>query len=142
MTFREGGAYDYHTTFEQIKERLHHAVQLARDQGQNVNSTSVLNTSDLSRIDLEQLPAYEPPPEALNSQPTHQQGPPSPDHTIARDSGVSGVRPESSPKEEGEVFTPPNEPPPGYEEAYVQAVDIDLDQRLREEAERQRSESP
>ncbi len=142
MIFREGGAYDYHTTFEQIKERLHHAVQLARDQGRNLNSTSVINPSDLSGVDLEQLPAYEPPPDAPNGQATNQTCLPSPGSTITRDSGVSGVRPESSPKEESEVFTPPNEPPPGYEEAYVQAVGIDLDQRLREEAERQRSESP
>jgi hypothetical protein len=35
-------------------------------------------------------------------------------------------------------FTAPDDPPPGYEEAQAQAVGIDLDQRLREAAERQR----
>src|SRR6266487_775356 len=38
MTFREGGAFDYHTIFEQIKERLYNAVSLARESGRNVGS--------------------------------------------------------------------------------------------------------
>ena len=139
MIFREGGAFDYHTIFEQIKERLHHAISIARDEGRNIGSAGVLGGADLASVHLEQLPAYEPPPQASSAEPTEERDPASPIHPAGRDSGVAGLR--GKPKPEEEVSTPPaeppNEPPPGYEEAQAQAVGIDLDQRLREEAERQ-----
>jgi len=128
FTFREGGAFDFHSTFEQIKERLYQAYTVARESGQR-------NVVD---VDLEQLPAYEPAPRQVESE-----GPtilsPIPTRPQVRDSGVDGPRSstETSPPKP-EDFTAPDEPPPGYEEAQAQAVGIDLDQRLREAAERQR----
>jgi hypothetical protein len=137
MTFREGGAFDYHTTFERIKEHLRHAIQIARDQGRNIGSVGALSGADLAGVHLEQLPAYEPSQQATGVEPGEDQVPVSPVHPVGRDSSIAGLR--SQPRSE-EVSTPPveppNEPPPGYEEAQVQAVGIDLDQRLREEAER------
>lgn len=127
FTFREGGAFDFHSTFEQIKERLHHAYTMARESGRQ-------NVVD---VDLEQLPAYEPAQEVESE----DEGPrilsPIPTRPQARDSGAADAlqnRTETSPPN----FTAPDEPPPGYEEAQAQAVGIDLDQRLREVAERQR----
>jgi hypothetical protein len=89
-------------------------------------------------VDLEQLPAYEPAQEVESE----DEGPrilsPIPTRPQARDSGAADAlqnRTETSPPN----FTAnPDEPPPGYEEAQAQAVGIDLDQRLREVAERQR----
>lgn len=52
-----------------------------------------------------------------------------------RDSAIAGVAPASTPKEE--TFTAPNEPPPGYEEAQAQALEIGNDRRLRDAADRQ-----
>jgi len=130
FTFREGGAFDFHSTFEQIKERLHHAYTMARESGRQ-------NVVD---VDLEQLPAYEPArevesedegPRILSPVPTRPQVP------QVRDSGATDALQnptETSPPN----FTAPDEPPPGYEEAQAQAVGIDLDQRLREVAERER----
>jgi WW domain-binding protein 2 len=139
MIFREGGAFDYHTIFEQIKERLHHAISIARDEGRNIGSVGVLGGADLAGVHLEQLPAYEPPPQASSTEGAEERDPMSPIHPAGRDSNVAGLR--GQPKAEEEVsmppLEPPNEPPPGYEEAQAQAVGIDLDQRLREEAERQ-----
>ncbi|KAE9370392.1 hypothetical protein N431DRAFT_33206 [Stipitochalara longipes BDJ] len=127
LTFREGGAFDFHSTFEQIKERLHHAYTMARESGRQ-------NVVD---VDLEQLPAYEPAREVESE----DEGPrilsPVPTRPQARDSGAADALrnpTETSPPN----FTAPDEPPPGYEEAQAQAVGIDLDQRLREAAERQR----
>jgi hypothetical protein len=141
MIFREGGAFDYHTIFEQIKERLHHAISIARDEGRNIGSVGVLRGADLAGVHLEQLPAYEPPPRTSSAEPTEARNAVSPNHPPVRDSGVAGLRGSNHPKPEEDVSTPPveppNEPPPGYEEAQAQAVGIDLDQRLREEAERQ-----
>ena len=131
FTFREGGAFDFHSIFEQIKERLYQAYTVARESGQR-------NVVD---VDLEQLPAYEPAPRQVESE---DEGPtilsPIPTRPQARDSGVDDLRgpAETSPPKPEENFTAPDEPPPGYEEAQAQAVGIDLDQRLREAAERLR----
>lgn len=126
FTFREGGAFDFHSIFEQIKERVHQAYTVARESGR----TTVVD------VDLEQLPAYEPAREVESE----DEGPrilsPVPTRPHVRDSGAEALREptETSPPN----FTAPDEPPPGYEEAQAQAVGIDLDQRLREAAERQR----
>jgi len=138
MIFREGGAFDYHTIFERIKERLQHAVSIARDEGRDIGSVGVLGSADLAGVHLEQLPAYEPPPQAPGVKPTEERDPIPPVHPVGRDSGVAGLRGQPKPEEEDSTSPgePPNEPPPGYEEAQAQAVGIDLDQRLREEAER------
>jgi len=141
MIFREGGAYDYHTVFEQIKERLNHALSLASEQGQTISGARGVGGVDYSNIDLEQLPAYEPAREISDNEYADERGLPSPASSRinppARDSGVSGVRPEAAPKLAEAPLEAPNDPPPGYEEAQFQAVGIDLDQRLRDEAERQ-----
>lgn len=111
MVFSEGGAFDYHNIFEQIKERAAHALEIAREtQGSDV---------DMANVHLEQLPAYEP--SGVSGGETLD-GP-----TDARDSGISMRTPSPAPR--------PSEPPPAYEEAQVNAVIIDLDARLRAEAE-------
>jgi hypothetical protein len=127
LTFKEGGAFDYHNIFEQVKERLYNAVQMARDQGRNVGSVGgVVDVAGLGEVHMEQLPAYEAPP-----------GPESDHDQITVADGLS-------PHRAGAQTQPhdpsPDEPPPGYEEAQAQAVGISFDQRLREEAERGRSD--
>lgn len=47
LTFKDGGAYDFHSTFEQLREQLHQARQIARDQ------------EPRDEVILEQLPAYD-----------------------------------------------------------------------------------
>jgi WW domain-binding protein 2 len=135
MIFREGGAFDYHTVFEQIKERLYNAVSLARESGRNVGS---IGDVDLRNVHLEQLPAYEPAREISDAEHAEERGIGSAEPPTARDSGVAGLR--GAPKPEENMSTtpmePPNEPPPGYDEAQAQAVRFEFDQRLREEAER------
>ncbi|TGO50575.1 hypothetical protein BCON_0180g00010 [Botryotinia convoluta] len=117
MTFREGGAFDFHSCLEQIKERLYQVYSVAREHGGRGTSGV-----DLANMDLEQLPAYEAATEVTDEAPE-----------VARDSGVASTTGNSRP----ETFTAPAEPPPDYEEAQAQAVSVDLDQRLREQAERQ-----
>jgi len=132
MTFREGGAFDFHSTFEQIKERVCQAYTLARENGRR--GTADVN---LGNVNLEQLPAYEPPARRADGAGEGASAA-SPTYPPARDSGVAGVRsPSVSPPKE-EEFATPDEPPPGYEEAQIQAVGIDLDERLRAEAESRR----
>ncbi|KAB8299849.1 hypothetical protein EYC80_000095 [Monilinia laxa] len=118
MTFREGGAFDFHSCLERIKERLYQVYSVAREHGGRG-----MSGADLTTMDLEQLPAYEPAQEVTDASPI-----------VARDSGVASTT-GTSPR--SETFTAPAEPPPDYEEAQAQAVSVDLDQRLREQAERQ-----
>ncbi len=135
LTFKDGGAFDFHTVFEQIKERLYHAYTIARESGHG--STA----EDLANVNLEQLPAYEAAreeerdesPPILSPRPLHP----------GVDSDVHGTESslETPPPPHATQFTAPDEPPPGYEEAQAQAVGIDLDQRLRAEAERRNNDS-
>ena len=132
LTFREGGAFDFHTIFEQIKERLYQAYTVARETGQRDGNV------DLANVHLEQLPAYEPAREVEREEERVILSPIPVRPGEARDSGVAGVRSLNegeSPKPEEQIT--PDEPPPGYEETQAQAVDAALDQRLRAEAERQ-----
>ncbi|KFX89482.1 hypothetical protein O988_08619, partial [Pseudogymnoascus sp. VKM F-3808] len=124
MTFREGGAFDYHNVFELIKERLHQAVQTARDAGRNVGGAGGMNPEVLQGLHLEQLPAYEPA--AATPGAGTGAGP------VREGQGQADGQARADPESTG---APPDEPPPGYEEAQAQAVGIDLDQRLRRRAE-------
>ena len=132
VTFREGGAFDFHSTFEQIKERLYNAVTIAREHG-----TGGSNGVDLTNVDLEQLPAYEPAPGQGAQQIGGSGGPVQPP-TIDEEAETRNMSNDSSaatrpPK----VPTPiPDEPPPIYEEAQAQAVGEALDESTMEEAER------
>ena len=133
LTFREGGAFDFHSTFEQIKERLYQAYTVARESGQRGDNV------DMANVHLEQLPAYEPAREVEREEEERVILSPVPLRPgEARDSGVAGLRSENdeeAPAPAEQVA--PDEPPPGYEEAQSQAVDAALEQRLRTEAERQ-----
>jgi hypothetical protein len=132
LTFREGGAFDFSNIFDQIKERLYQAYTVARETGQRGGNVNLTN------VDLEQLPAYEPAREVEPEEEERVILSPRPVRPgEARDSGVADVRSldGGSPKPEERVT--PDEPPPGYEETQAHAVGVELDQRLRAEAERE-----
>lgn len=54
LTFREGGAFDFHTLFVQIKERLHQAYSIAQETAHRDAAGNI----DLANVHLDQLPAY------------------------------------------------------------------------------------
>lgn len=76
----------------------------------------------LQGLHLEQLPAYEPAAAT-------------PATGVASEAREAGQVDGPARAEAESASAPPNEPPPGYEEAQAQAVGIDLDQRLRRRAE-------
>jgi len=110
VTFKEGGAFDFHTNFERIRERLEQAVENSGESARGLQGV------DLAGVHLEELPAYEGPGSNNTSQPaapTHTSNPP------ANNQRASVIGPE------------PMEPPPGYEEVQQQSVADALEERLR-----------
>lgn len=111
VTFKDGGAFDFHTYFERIKERLHQAVENTTDSngGSGIGQRNV----DLTAVHLEDLPAYDGPNNYVRRET-------SPDYTYhASNESASDARDE------------PLEPPPGYEEVQQQSVANELEDRLR-----------
>lgn len=88
-------------------------------------------------VDLEQLPAYAPATEVESDDEELTILSPIPTRPLPRASSAEDVTPIEASNNKPEEFVAPDEPPPGYEEAQAQAVGIDLDQRLRDDAERQ-----
>lgn len=140
MEFKEGGAFDFASTYERLRERLKQAVDVARENGLATGDGAELGDSrgggalsgvNLNSVHLEDLPTYEDSgqhtrvPESLPSPP------------IGRNSvgGASSTdtahksSPLSSPQQE--TFQPPTEPPPGYEEVQRDSVADELERRLR-----------
>lgn len=131
LTFKEGGAFDFHSTFERVKERLQQAVEVSRISGDGTGSSrAAMNGVDVSNVNLEDLPAYQEesdgplispmgPPPAMTS--------PNQQSVVQRDSGIAvdDERPQPKPADSA-----PMEPPPGYEETQMQGVQDEMDRRL------------
>lgn len=129
MTFKEGGAFDFASAYERIKETLSQALEMARESGRP-------SAADLSEVNLEQLPAYE---EAMGGpalqRPTpisRTAAPP----TQPRESGIAvssgdeqGTNPSSAGSSNGHPL--PNEPPPGYEETQQNSIAESLERGVR-----------
>lgn len=112
VTFKEGGAFDFHNHYERIKERLQQVVEVSRESSRGANNV------DMSSVHLEDLPAYSGPNDVAP--------------------GASPERPrtpvttqESTPSEPSRD-PEPLEPPPGYEEVQQQSVANVLEERLRQ----------
>ncbi|KAJ6163126.1 hypothetical protein N7497_003105 [Penicillium chrysogenum] len=103
VTFKEGGAFDFHTNFERIKERLEQAVE----------NTSQGTRGATKSVHLEELPAYEAPPDA------------------SQDARPSQTPEESQSSRASDTGAEPAEPPPCYEEVQSQSVAHELEERLR-----------
>lgn len=106
VTFKEGGAFDFHTNFEMIKERLRDVVESAPSGNRGARAVN------MASVHLDQLPAYESP-----RSPRSDQAPP-----------PSSSNRENTQENGGE----PMEPPPGYEEVQQQSVANELEERLRQ----------
>jgi WW domain-binding protein 2 len=133
MTFKDGGAFDFHSTYERIKERLQQAVDVARESGHLVGNglepgdgrgAGGLAGVNMDAVHLEELPTYDDanagvpflsPPAAMV--------PPN-DSSIRNTDAVSDRRPQDS-------GSPPSEPPPEYEDVQRDSVADELERRLR-----------
>lgn len=141
MEFKEGGAFDFSSTFERLKERLRQAVDLARESGADGEAGSRgTGGVNLNNVHLEDLPAYEESrqhtrvPDPLPSPPLDGpgvRGASADGPVIAAPEPLSPQRSStlSSPREP--TFQPPSEPPPGYEEVQRNSIVDELERRVR-----------
>ncbi|KAK4154972.1 hypothetical protein C8A00DRAFT_32242 [Chaetomidium leptoderma] len=106
--FRDGGHSDFQTKFEWLKERLQHAQELGLTPGQNLEP---------------------PPPYELNTPGGASSSGPS--ASASASSTTPGTQAQQQPPQPA-----PDEPPPDYVEAQTQAITIQYEERMREEAER------
>ncbi|OQO11224.1 hypothetical protein B0A48_05480 [Cryoendolithus antarcticus] len=109
FTFKDGGAFDFHSTYERVRERLQQAVQVSREAGgTSAPSGAALNGVDVSNVNLDELPAYKETSDGPLIAPIAPQI-------------VAPTQPTAPPavsqQSSTPAFSPPSEPPPGYEEA-------------------------
>ncbi|KAL8793593.1 MAG: hypothetical protein Q9195_003856 [Heterodermia aff. obscurata] len=129
MTFKEGGAFDFSSTYERIKEQMAQALDIARESGR-------AGAGGLPAADLEQLPAYEEngtssslPPLATAQASINT---PIASHAPAQDATHAEPVDESQVNAEiNQEYPPPDEPPPGYEETQAGTVARDLEENIR-----------
>jgi WW domain-binding protein 2 len=136
LTFKDGGAYDFHTNFERIKERFLQAVGVARESDVTVSnatsSSGPMAGLNMDAVHLDDLPTYQdsgrdelapqPAPAAEPPrQPPVQQEAPAPSFEEV----VGGRIPEQR-----QSAAPPTDAPPGYEETQQQSIQQELEARL------------
>lgn len=136
ITFKEGGAFDFSAKYEQVKERLQQAVDVARESGHVTGDGSetgdgrgggALSQVNMDSVHLDELPAYEAPGRGH----TLETGQPVTTTTRSQggEAAPSGVGQPAS-----QTFTPPVEPPPGYEEVQMDSIADELERRLRRDS--------
>ncbi|KAF2866884.1 hypothetical protein BDV95DRAFT_631400 [Massariosphaeria phaeospora] len=142
MEFKEGGAFDFATTFERLKDRLRQAVDVARDSGHGTGDgtetgdgrgAGALSGVNLNSVHLEDLPTYEDSPRHARVPDPLPGSPVTAESTVA-ESFSDSASPLGSPEQES--FQPPSEPPPGYEEVQRDSIADELERRLRSPGQR------
>lgn len=137
LIFKDGGAFDFHTTFERIKERFHEAIATSRESAMTGGSSSNQGRGEgpmagvnLDDVHLDELPTYQnsgldqlaPQPPAVEPRP-----PPPPlqeDPVPSFDEAVEGRVPAQR------QSALPTDAPPGYEETQQQSIERELEARL------------
>ena len=130
MTFKEGGAFDFSTTYERLKEQMTQALTVARENGGMPGS----GAGGLPHADLEQLPAYEESGTSSNPPPSVAP-PPATTLQVSTTAHELAIAPTAEPSVKSEApqesYPPPNEPPPGYEETQAASVARDMEENIR-----------
>ncbi|CAN9091019.1 unnamed protein product [Alternaria alternata] len=139
MEFKEGGAFDFASIFERLKERLRQAVEVAREGGGDMEDGSRgVGGVNMNNVHLEDLPAYEESrqharvPEPPLSPPLDGSafGTGGPVIAAPTPSSPQASSPLSSPRTQQEHFEPPSDPPPGYEEVQRGSIADELERQV------------
>ncbi|KAG9187431.1 hypothetical protein G6011_05302 [Alternaria panax] len=139
MEFKEGGAFDFASIFERLKERLRQAVEVARESGGHVEDGSRgVGGVNMNNVHLEDLPAYEesrqharvPEPPLSPPMDGSAVGTGGPVIAAPVPSSPQASSPLSSPQTQQERFEPPSDPPPGYEEVQRGSIADELERQV------------
>ena len=115
LTFKEGGAFDFHSHYERVRERLLQAVEVGRDAGVEVGS-----------VTLDDLPAYQEEGDGPLLSPTAVAVAAARLEVERRNGSGSGDGDgRGRDREDGT----PVEPPPGYEEAQMAGLRDEVERR-------------
>ncbi|KAK2733170.1 hypothetical protein FQN57_002289 [Myotisia sp. PD_48] len=134
MTFKDGGAFDFHSNFERIKERLQQVIEQARncgadDQGQMESGQTArpLDMINFANVHLEELPAYDgqagPQQNRIGNSTCLER------RTTNAETALSYSLPVI---QQEPTLVAPIEAPPGYEEVQQQSVANELENQLRQ----------
>lgn len=140
ITFKDGGAYEFASRYERVRERYAEAVETARANGQVVRDgvfegRSGAGEVDVNNVHLEELPRYEDAAQSVRV----------PDQDVETRQGQSvqeprhivderPVRPRADAVEERQeaAAATPDEPPPSYDVVQRQVVENELSRQLEE----------
>jgi len=130
MEFKEGGAFDFASIFERLKERLRQAVDVARESepGAAVN---------MNNVHLDDLPAYEESggharvPEQSATAPLEESRTNTAQPESMSTRTASAVSNSQGTGSQGAGFQQPDEPPPGYEEVQRGSIVDELERQAR-----------
>ena len=129
LTFKEGGAPDFHSNLERIKERLQQVVSTARENNlTGSRQDGFMGGANLENVHLDQLPSYqESGRDPVAPESADRAGAPV-DPPIATSPHIaSGRRSQGRPAQN---VQPQSDAPPGYEETQQQSIQAELDRRL------------
>lgn len=137
LTFKEGGASDFHNKYEVVRERLQQAVETSRMEGDGSGSSrGAMNGVNVANVNLDDLPAYSEESDgpliaptaaaAASVQTSHSQ------QEQQTDSGVDVEDDRPRPKATDNALSPPDEPPPDYEETQMTGLQDEMETRLNE----------
>ena len=124
FSFKEGGAPDFHSHFERIKERLQQAVESAQgDESVRPRTGADYTGVNMDAVHLDQLPTYEASAHdrtapMMSTEPEVQ----------VRTTDPAEVPFQSEPVQD--PIQPPSEAPPGYEETQQQSMHEEIDRQL------------
>ncbi|KAL5118852.1 hypothetical protein ACEQ8H_003174 [Pleosporales sp. CAS-2024a] len=130
MEFKEGGAFDFASIFERLKERLRQAVDVARESGA-ADTEDGGPSINMNNVHLEDLPAYE---ESRGHTRVEDALPTRPRIERRQSDAMAAPRPTSplTTTPHATNVPPPSDPPPGYEEAQRDSIVDELERRARE----------
>lgn len=137
LVFKDGGAFNFHATYERVREQVVHAVDVARESGRDVRDA-------IGDVAGEELPAYEGPGAGSGfgaSDAMIDVGVPIGEQSHILDDDI--LPPPGAPPGHPEAaaangqrgaIAPPNEDPPGYEDVQRSGVADSLEEGLRRQA--------
>ena len=128
LTFKDGGAFDFHSNYERIRERLQQAVAVSRIDGDGSGSSrTAMNGVDVSNVNLDELPAYQEQSDRPLVAPIAPAVPVQQAPQSQRDSGIGAESGQPQPK------PTPDEPPPNYEDVQMESLNEQAEWRKSQE---------